>query len=141
MNILDFNKQLRKIGSNQTYREYYDFIIDGTSLKSLLNISDVDLISPFGWGSKELENESIAEFRLKKISELNSGRIMIYICPECGDISCGAITVRIIKDDNKIIWTDFASENGVTEYQDGFKLIKDFEFNKDEYYQVFDKII
>jgi hypothetical protein len=140
MNRLDFNKQLRKIGSNQTYREYYDFIIDGTSLKSLLNISDVDLISPFGWGPKELENESIAEFKLKKISDLSSGRIIIYICPECGDISCGAITVRIIKDDNKIIWTDFASENGETEYQFGFKVIKDFEFNKDEYYQVFDKI-
>jgi hypothetical protein len=141
MNTLDFRKEHRNTGSNQTLREYFDFLIDGISLKSLLNYQNADLISPFGWGVKDYESELIKEFRLKKKPELTSGRIMIYICPECGDLYCGAITVRIIKVDDKIIWTDFAFQNGEKENKEDFRSINDFEFNKHEYYQVFNKIM
>ena len=44
-----------------------------------------------------------------------SGRVLLYICPECGDIGCGAYSVRIEKTDAGYTWGDFAYENGYEE--------------------------
>lgn len=43
--------------------------------------------------------------------DLPGGRVSLYICPECGDIGCGAITVRIERRGLEIIWSDFGYEN------------------------------
>lgn len=141
MNTIILHKEQRKIGSNQTPREYFDFLIDGASLKSLLNYQNADLISPFGWGDKKYQVQLIDEFRLKNKPEITSGRTMVYICPECGDIYCGAITVKIHKEDDKIIWSDFAFENGESVNIEDFKSINKFEFNKHEYFHLFDILI
>ena len=36
---------------------------------------------------------------------------MIYVCPECGDIGCGAITAQVEESDGFMIWRDFGYEN------------------------------
>ena len=96
MNSLNLNKATRKIGKNQTPRDYFDFFVSGRSLRTILNIEDDDLITLLGWGqNKEYDRRVLNVFRLKEKSELDSGRVMIYVCPECGDIDCGAITAII----------------------------------------------
>jgi hypothetical protein len=37
------------------------------------------------------------------------------VCPECGDIGCGAIAVRVTRDGGNVVWSDFARENGSEE--------------------------
>ena len=32
----------------------------------------------------------------------------IYVCPICGDLECGAITARIEREADEIVWRDFA---------------------------------
>jgi hypothetical protein len=68
-------------------------------------------------------------------SKLDSGRVPVLVCEECGDIVCGAITVRILRESDRIIWTDWFYENG---YEPGNFIewpIKpgDFVFNVDAY--------
>jgi hypothetical protein len=45
-------------------------------------------------------------------SALESGRIPVLVCEECGDVACGALAVRIERRATSIVWTDWAQENG-----------------------------
>ena len=74
-------------------QKYLDFVIDGQSLGDLLHIGD--MIGCLGWGNPEYEAELVQELILEKPSDLETGRAMLYVCPECGDIGCGAITAKI----------------------------------------------
>ena len=138
MKTLTFEKTKRQVGSNQTPRDYYDFIISGQSLKKILDLEKADFISPFGWGTnKEYDKHILNVFRLKEKSELSSGRIMLYVCPECGDIDCGAVTAKINDYGDRIIWSEFAFEtenNGITET---FDQIQAIEFDRASYFSAF----
>jgi hypothetical protein len=79
-------------------------------------------ISPLGWSSSSHDQRAItvAQFLAKKPSELVSGRVPVLVCEECGDIGCGAITVRIICESDHITWTDWFYENG---YEPGSSIV------------------
>jgi hypothetical protein len=102
----------RIAGAGQTPRKYCDFVVDGCSVLSSIGWIGADLITPLGWGVPEHQKHVVAELLRKAPASLPSGRTPIYICPECGDIGCGAIAVRIGRAGDQIMWSDFASENG-----------------------------
>jgi hypothetical protein len=141
MDTLILSKATRVIGANQTPREYFDFFVSGISLKTTLNIETADYITLFGWGTdQEYDRHVLNVFRLKEKSQLDSGRVMIYVCPECGDIDCGAITATIKDFGDRIIWTDFGYETnygGLTETYDN---VKPIEFERSSYFSAFSKI-
>jgi hypothetical protein len=94
-------------------------------------------ISPLGWCSSSPNHRSkvVHQFLAQTKSELVSGRVPVLVCEDCGDIACGAITVRILRESDRIVWTDWFYENG---YEPGCSLewpIKpgDFVFNVDAY--------
>jgi hypothetical protein len=125
-------------GTSKTERKYIDFIISGLSLGQSLGLPKLDLIGTFGWSqNKEYENQQIDEFLGSKKPELRTGRTPFYICPECGDISCGAITAKIEVSDKWVIWKDFGFENDYSEpdFSD-YKAIGPFIFDKDEYFKI-----
>lgn len=39
-------------------------------------------------------------------------RAVLFGCPECSDLACGAITVLVSRDEDSVKWSDFAHENG-----------------------------
>ncbi len=141
MDTLILNKATRKIGANQTPREYFDFFVSGKSLKTILNIDTADYITLFGWGINQEYNRHVLNvFRLKEKSKIDSGRVMIYVCPECGDISCGAITA-IIKDyGDRIIWSEFGYETDYGGLTETFDQIEPFEFERANYFSAFSKV-
>jgi hypothetical protein len=59
------------------------------------------------------QNETTAR-KLKLLTEPED-RVLLYICPECGDIGCGAYSAHIVKTDSGYIWENFAYENGYEE--------------------------
>lgn len=148
MQTITFNRKLREQQKDpkgqvvQHERNYFDFIVSGQSVKTLLKADGLDLISPFGWGDKNYEQELIKEFTGLKRSEIPSGRIMLYICPECGDIGCGAITADIEINDDKVIWKNFGYENNDSEIDfESYKGIEPFQFDKADYLTKFGKLI
>lgn len=125
-----------KSGSTIIDRKYIDFIVNGQSLEKLLHIAPYGEIGTFGWSENiEYENKCVDEFLGLEKSELESGRTSFYVCGECGDIGCGAITAKIIVTEKAVIWKDFAYEDLSEEELDftDYKGIGPFEFDKIEY--------
>ena len=141
MNTLILNKATRKIGANQTPREYLDFFVSGKSLQTILNIETADYITLLGWRTNQDYDRHVLDvFRLKEKSQIDSGRVMIYVCPECGDIDCGAITA-IIKDfGDRIIWSDFGYETNYGGLTETYDQIEPIEFDRASYFSAFSKV-
>lgn len=134
--------QVFKNGSTQVDRKYIDFIVSGQSLGQVFGLPDFDLIGTFGWTeNEEEENKQIDEFLCKVTPELKTGRTMFYVCAECGDIGCGAITAKIELIEDKFVWKDFGYENNYSEPMlDDYKNILPLEFDKTEYIKTFEKL-
>lgn len=141
MQTLQLQRAVRKGSSNQTEREYLDFIISGQSLKSILGMENADYTTLIALGTnKEYEKSILNIFRLKEKSDLETGRVMIYVCPECGDIDCGAITAIILDMGTKIVWKDFGYETGYGGVTEEYSNIEPIEFDRQSYSIAFSKL-
>jgi len=137
MKSLQLIRAVRVGGSNKVERHYLDFSVSGKPLKELLGQNDADLISPFGWG----DNKRILRiFRLQEKPELSTGRIALYVCPECGDIACGAITASIQDLGDRIVWKDFGYETDNGELSKTYPKIEPIEFDRQSYFAAFSKL-
>lgn len=105
-------------GCTSVERSFADFRIDERSLLEILVTADgghSDYMSGFVSGHLE-QNLQFAN-SLVRCDQLQAKpyRVVIYICPECGDIGCGAYSVQIRSFNGEIIWEEFAYENGYEE--------------------------
>ncbi|MGN6152864.1 MAG: hypothetical protein ACTHOH_12790 [Lysobacteraceae bacterium] len=88
-----------------------DFVVDGVPLSSL--VTDKDLrgrLSPdpeAEWNPKVLQI-----LQGEAPADEEEDRVMLYLCAECGDLACGALTCRIVRTETTVEWSDFAFENG-----------------------------
>ena len=101
--------------SEMSARYSVDFIVNGTSLHELLRADPLAGRFCQAWFAKSLP-ETAEVFLLKRVPDLENGRVMLYICNGCGDISCGAITLQVSNtEDGGYVWSDFAFENDYDE--------------------------
>jgi hypothetical protein len=90
--------------ASKSERNWIDFLVDGASLHAMLDAGRLDLIGGFGWGSSEWRKLYMNRLLLREPSELESGRVPIFVCAECGDIACGALTARIVESPDGFRW-------------------------------------
>ena len=136
--VLNFKVLFRKGSANGCIvHESYscDFIIDGVSLLDMIVENaggHKDFMGCFARGWHNMNEHSLRQLLLQDNPETESGRSLIYVCPECADIGCGAYGCKITKSGDAYTWSDFAYENGYEEPQivDG---IGPFEFNEENY--------
>jgi len=62
------------------------------------------------WLAPEVDERSAQRLLLADPQDPD-GRVAIYVCPECADIYCGAITAVIEKEGEKTVWRDVAHSN------------------------------
>ena len=137
--VLTLREARRKGWEGNAERIYFDFYISGNRLFDLLGKGfDADAITPLGWGSIESQERAVAELLLRQEPLLPTRRCMLYVCPQCGDISCGAITVRVEQDQSFIVWKDFGYEHDWEEnlHLGRFTSIGPFYFERDAYSQL-----
>lgn len=48
----------------------------------------------------------VRQLLLRAPSALPSGRVPLYICSQCGDLGCGAITVRVSLVEDCYVWSE-----------------------------------
>jgi hypothetical protein len=141
MHSLQLQQAIRKGSHNKKEGEYLDFVVSSRSLKSVLGLENADYVTLIGYGTnKEFAKQILNIFRLKEKSYLSTGRVMIYACPECSDIDCGAITAVILDLGSKIAWKDFGYETeygGVTER---YSNIEPIEFDRQSYFEAFARL-
>ena len=112
-----------------------DFLVDGKSLLGILvreHGGHGDFMGVFVKGFREAQAGVARQLRLQAAPSSDSGRVLLYICPECGDIGCGAYSAKVGRDQGTYSWSDFAYENG---YEDPRPLerVGPFAFEANQY--------
>jgi len=69
-----------------------------------------DNIGLFGWLPHDVEVAFARWLMLREPSQLPSGRVPLYICPECGDLGCQSLSARVVEEPDRFVWTEFAYE-------------------------------
>lgn len=124
-------------------RNTIDFVVNGQSLYDLLKVAERDMVGCFWNETPESNEENANNFLLNGSSDIDNGRVMLYVCPECGDIGCGAITIKITKSSDGYVWSDFAYENNydtaMTD-RDSYKNIGPFIFAAKQYEKIIEEV-
>lgn len=92
-----------------------DFVVNGTSLLQALVKVDggqPDFMGRFVAGYPEINQSAASELLGRVPPETKDGYSLLYICPECGDVGCGAYAARVQRNADSYIWCDFAYVNG-----------------------------
>ncbi|GAA2284371.1 oxidoreductase [Streptomyces ruber] len=94
-------------GHYQVHRDFVDFIVDGRPL--LFRLSDLDAVSPLASDvPPAIFTAHVRGLLLEADAPLAGGRHVIYGCPECEDLACGAVTAVVERDGEDYVWRDFA---------------------------------
>ncbi|MGW3145031.1 oxidoreductase [Streptomyces sp. NPDC001177] len=121
-------------GGYQVHRDFVDFIVDGRPL--LFELSDLDAVSPLASDvPPAIFTAQVRSLLLESEAPLPDGRYVVYGCPECEDLACGAVTAVIERDGDDYIWRDFAwqTEDRADLELNGYHGIGPFRFHGDEY--------
>ncbi|MDN0198648.1 oxidoreductase [Streptomyces sp. S.PNR 29] len=121
-------------GDYQVHREFMDFVVDGRPL--LFQLSDLDAVSPLASDvPPAIFTAQVRGLLLETEPPLPDGRYVIYGCPECEDLACGAVTAVIERDGDDVVWRDFAWQTGTRADLElnGYHGIGPFRFHGAEY--------
>ncbi|MCT9077703.1 hypothetical protein [Streptomyces fulvoviolaceus] len=121
-------------GDFRVHRDFVDFIVDERPL--LFQLSDLDAVSPLASDvPPAIFTAQVRSLLMETDAPLPGGRYVIYGCPECEDLACGAVTAAIERDGDDYIWRDFAWQTD--EHADlelnGYHGIGPFRFHGSEY--------
>ena len=94
-------------GGTKTERRFFDFAVDGASLYSLLLAKGYDGVGCLGWGGPTMHAEARGRLLAEVSGDFEDGRVALFVCPECGDLGCGAVSVRIRRVGRAIVWEEF----------------------------------
>ncbi|GAA2301977.1 oxidoreductase [Streptomyces kunmingensis] len=97
-------------GEVQVHRDFVDFIVNGRPL--LFQLSDLDAVSPLAADiPPAIFTDHVKSLLMEAEAPLADGRYVIYGCPECEGLECGAVTAVIERADDgsdDFVWRDFA---------------------------------
>lgn len=100
-------------GAHRTERHYQDFVVDGNPLGPRIRAVH-DCIGRLGWGPDEYRTVALAALLLEREPDFPGNRTALYVCPECGDLSCGTIAAVIERAGDTVAWRDFSYETEIT---------------------------
>ncbi|MGW1878309.1 oxidoreductase [Streptomyces sp. NPDC001975] len=125
---------VRADGGYQVHRDFVDFVVDGSPL--LFQLSDLDAVSPLASDiPPAIFTAQVRSLLLESGAPLPDDRYVIYGCPECEDLACGAVTAVIEREGDDYVWRDFAWQTD--EHADlelnGYHGIGPFRFPGPEY--------
>jgi hypothetical protein len=125
-------------GAYKSERHFFDFAINGHSLWQMVGKSR-DMVSilcrEFVLGETI---KTVNRVLLTEGADLPDNRRSLFICAECGDIGCGAITLRIVREGDAILWKDLGFENDYQEHVDldSYRELGPFTFDAAPYERV-----
>jgi hypothetical protein len=120
-------------GSFKSEREFLDFVVNNISLWQLCKSEGLDNISSI-W-LPTIYTPAVRRLLLLEPGDFPDGRTSLYVCAECGDIGCGAVSVRITRHEDVVTWSDFGYQNNydetMTRKLNSFAVLEPvtFEFN------------
>jgi hypothetical protein len=122
-------------GSYKSRRRFLDVVVDGTSLWERLGKRH-DMVSVLCVDFGVHENaKAVNRLLLKSEADLPNDRRSLFICAECGDLGCGAVTVSTTRVGETVVWSDFGYQNDYEPEisRDDYEDVGPFEFDRDQY--------
>jgi hypothetical protein len=112
---------------------FLDFVVDGVSLRRTAH-GEGNLVTGLNrsWWSQDPSAVAILLGR-RPAPNLDSGRIPLLVCGECGDLACGAVTVALDVGASEVTWSDFRWENGYEEAELVDSLVEPIRFDRAQY--------
>lgn len=110
-----FRQGVRTGSAIFTERQSADFLINGESLLAIIakvDDGDGEYMGCLVKGFPKANVQAVRRLTCLEPPDSESGRVLLYIFPECGDIGCGAYSAFVEGSDGVFIWRDFAYENG-----------------------------
>ncbi|WUW20246.1 oxidoreductase [Streptomyces sp. NBC_01463] len=129
-------------GDHQVHRDFMDFLVDGRPL--LFRLSDLDAVSPLASDvPPAIFTTHVRRLLLEAEAPLAGGRYVIYGCPECESLECGAVTAVIERDGTDIVWRDFAWQTyeSVDLEEGGYRDIGPYRFDGEQYRRELERLL
>lgn len=120
----------REGGGGRTQRDYLDCVIDGRPLSEAVG---GDLASCLGWLAPEQNAKAARRLLLEEPADLPGGRRSLYVCPECAELACGALTVVVERAGGGFVWRDFGFQSDEVVRREGLEAVGPFVFDRAEY--------
>jgi hypothetical protein len=97
-------------------RHTFDLVVNGISLFRETGASKSDMCGSLADPHFEPEaarrfNDEVLGNLGAKLSVGGAHRVALFVCPECGDLGCGAVTALVSRRAHSVRWSDFAFEN------------------------------
>jgi len=130
---------IHRNGDGETARRRltFDFEVDGQSLAQLLSVRVSDLVGRLDAEHRDLNATEISVLVGDAPADLAADRVLLFVCPECGDVKCGAVTATLNVRNDLIEWSDFRYENTYDEAMTKrFVAVGPFRFARDAYCRI-----
>jgi hypothetical protein len=140
MSRLHLEWKRREGGDGRTKRDYLDIIVDDQPLSEIIG---GDMVSCLGWFVPEENAKAVRRLLLEETADLPDDRCSLYVCPECGDLGCGAVSLVVQPYRDRVIWRDFGYENkyeGIVRTE-GYERLGPFIFDRSEYVRAIKKAL
>jgi hypothetical protein len=131
---------LSPTGSESPERFTVDFVVNGESLYSLLDVARYGHASRFAADFRDRNQEAVDVFLMKKPPDIE-GRAILYECSLCADSGCGVFLVKITRSVQGYVWSEFGFDQGWGDDQfpqldlERYKGIGPFTFEAEHYEQ------
>lgn len=121
-------------GGSKSERHFLDFVVDGHSLWHALGKRH-DMVSILCPEFDQQEtSKSVRQLLLRDETDPSAARIAIFVCAECADMGCGAITALVEKTADSITWRAFGYENDYEDIRlDGYDAFGPYTFDATAY--------
>lgn len=90
-----------------------DFVLDGRGLSGLVEVTEIGgldyQVTPFEFVTVDARSVMAGEAPFEEWIP-DTSRIPLLVCP-CGDLCCGALTVRLTRDTSGVEWSEWAWED------------------------------
>lgn len=129
-------------GTYQIHRDFLDFVVDGRPL--LRRLADLDAVSPLASElGPSIFPEQVRRLLLESDAPLEGGRFVIYGCPECEGLECGAVTAVIERDGADFVWRDFVWQTDESPDVDlnGYQGIGPYRFRGEQYRAALERLL
>ncbi len=122
-------------GTSKSERHFLDFVVDGESLwEALGERHDMVSILCAEYSADETA-KAIGRLLLNEKADLPNDRRSVFLCSECGDLGCGAITAVVERQGETITWKVFGYENTYDDkiLLDAYRTVGPFTFDATDY--------